>query len=114
MSNLRVFKKGEIELTRLTIFAELCNSSEHNDGRFDISVCEMYFDYGQNWKYVGLLTTDLNDGIRGIRDWQSFCPRTHDLICNCDSISKLKEMADYYVKSLYESSTGSQLYDVFE
>ena len=113
MDNLRVFESNEVELARLEAFAQLATASDFNkDSRFGIGTQVMYYDYGQDWKYTGLLTVDYEAECS--REWQSVCPRDHKLICNCDSFKKLKEMADYYVQQLCEGNICINLYEKFE
>lgn len=112
MDNLRVFKSNEVESARLEAFAQLATASDFNkDSRFGIGTQVMYYDYGQNWKYTGLLTIDYDENSRA---WQSVSPRDHELICSCDSFEKLKEMADYYVQQLCEGYITVDLYKKFE
>jgi hypothetical protein len=115
MSKIKTYTVNDLELHTLELFARLVNTalSQLNDDRYSMRVKDMYFDFGQDWKYTGLLTTDEksewgNDG------WQSFCPRDYELILDTDSIEKLSQMAVYYATELVNGKISINLYNRFE
>ncbi len=113
MNNLKVFKMTDVEYSRLKAFSEFAFNYQLESRKasdFFIGVGEMYFDFGQNWKYTGLITK--NEETE--QDWQTLCPRDHELVTNCDSVAKLKEMAEYYIDHLDKGEICVNLYEKFE
>lgn len=97
----------------MRVFVDTCEQYcyENKNFRYDVRIKEMYFDYGQDWKYTGFLTTDLDDATE--RSWQSFCPRDWELIVTTNDINKLIDMAWYYMEHLIEGDFDN-LYEKFE
>ena len=113
MSNLKVFKQTDVQYSRLKAFQQFAfmyQLETYKAYDFRIGIQDMYFDYGQNWMYTGLVTIDEEEG----RDWQSLCPRDHELVTNCDSVTQLKAMAEYYIDHLDKGEISIDLYKVFE
>lgn len=107
MNNIRVYEKNERQYKVLKMFAEMVNDNL-TDGH--LTVENIYFDMGQNWKYTALITNK-EDGLFG--SWQSFCPRDYELILYTDSIAILEKMAKYYAEELNKGKTSVYLYKVF-
>ena len=107
MNNIRVYEKNERQYKVLKMFAEMVNDNL-TDGY--LTVENIYFDMGQNWKYTALVTYK-EDGVFG--SWQSFCPRDYELILYTDSIAILEKMAKYYAEELKKEKTSVYLYKVF-
>lgn len=97
----------------MKVFVDTCEQYcyENKNFRYDVRIKDMYFDYGQDWKYTGFLTTDLDDATE--RSWQSFCPRDWELIVTTNDINKLIDMAWYYMEHLIEEDFDN-LYEKFE
>jgi hypothetical protein len=69
----------------------------------------MYFDFGQDWKYTGFLTTR-EDGA----EWQSLCPRDWELVVTETDINKIIAMAWFYMDNLQKPySERKSLYERF-
>ena len=117
MEHIAVFNSIENfnNLMAMRVFVEACNqyNFENKTYRYEVSIKEMYFDYGQDWKYTGFLTTDTDhadDSVLG--SWQSLCPRDWELVVTETDINKIIDMAWFYMdnvrkpygerKSLYE------------
>ena len=109
MGKIRVYDYCEIERQRLSLFKTLANS--FFDERYTVTVETTYFDFGQNWKYTALITYD-NKDIN--RHWQSVCPRDYELIISTDSITKMRDMAKYYVNGIIEGNICVNLFEKFE
>ena len=108
---IRVYEPTEIEYMKLRIFANFTNIEldKLGDEQHKVTIDDIYFDYGQGWKYTGLLT-EKNDSC-----WQSVCPRDYELILLTDSISKLQEMAKWYANKLVNNGSWRDvMYEVFE
>lgn len=113
MDNLKVFKWTDVEYSRLKAFSEFAFNYQlesHKADDFFVGVGVTYFDFGQDWKYTALITKNEETDD----SWQSVCPRDHKLITNCDSVSKLKAMAEYYIDHLDNGEISISLYKVFE
>lgn len=99
-------------LMAMRVFVEACEQYNVENKNFDytVSIKTMYFDFGQDWKYTGFLTTR-EDGS----EWQSFCPRDWELIVECMDINKLVAMAWYYMDNLNkkDSRADIRLYEKF-
>ena len=96
MASIRVYKTTEIEFIRLRTFATACNATyAAHDMNERIQVEDVYFDYGQNWKYTTLITHNYDESD----SWQSLCPRDYETILECDHIATLLRYADYYVEA---------------
>ena len=99
-------------LMAMRVFVEACEqyNVENKTHRYEVSIEEMYFDYGQDWKYTGFLTKDLD--ADWVSEWQSLCPRDWELVVTETDINKIIAMAWFYMdnvrkpygerKSLYE------------
>ena len=107
MDNIRVYEKNERQYKVLKMFAEMVNDNL-TDGYLTLE--NIYFDMGQNWKYTALITNK-EDGL--FNSWQSFCPRDYELILYTDSIAILEKMAKYYAEELNKGKTSVYLYKVF-
>ncbi len=109
---LRVYNENELEYKRLEMFADFTNMelTEKGDVLYVVTVEDMYFDFGQDWKYTGLLTTKANES-----SWQSLCPRDWELVITTDSTQKLQEMAKWYANKLINNGSWRDvLYEVFK
>lgn len=95
----------------MRVFIEACQqwSVENNKFKFVVSIENMYFDYGQDWKYTGFLTTDTDTD----RSWQSLCPRDWDLVVTETDINRIQEMAFYYMDHLAKNDIEVFLYEKF-
>lgn len=102
-----------VNMMAMRVFVDACEQYcyENKNFRYDVKIKEMYFDYGQDWKYTGFLITDLDEPTD--RSWQSFCPRDWELIVTTADISKLVDMAWYYMEHLIEGDFDN-LYEKFE
>lgn len=100
-------------LMAMRVFVEACNqyNFENKTYRYQVSIKEMYFDYGQDWKYTGFYTEDTEDEYN-LGGWQSLCPRDWELVVTETNIDRIIAMAWFYMdnvrkpygerKSLYE------------
>ena len=96
MASIRIYNPTEIGHIRLRTFATACNATyAAHDMDERIKVEDIYYDYGQNWKYTALVTYDDAKGD----SWQTFCPRDYEIILECDNIATLLRYADYYVEA---------------
>lgn len=88
------------ERTALRIFVDACEqwSVENKNFRYYITIKNMYFDLGQDWKYTGLLTTDTEEDIK----WQSLNPKEWKELVNSDSVSQIIDMAWKYMDKLVQ------------
>lgn len=107
----RIYAKTTKEYYRMLLFKEVANVILYDKHKY-LSIADMYFDYGQDWKYTGLLMNSFETG----RDYQAFCPRDYKLIITCDSVEKIIEMATYYAtkQSNNEWNHHNSLYKEFE
>ena len=89
------------ELTALRIFVEACEqwNVENKNFRYDITIKNMYFDFGQDWMYTGLLTTDTEEE-GSLNTWQSLNPKEWKELVNSDSVSQIVDMAWKYMDKL--------------
>lgn len=107
----RIYDETTTEYFRMLLFKEVANAILYGTHKY-LSIADMYFDYGQDWKYTGLLMNNFETG----RDYQAFCPRDYKLIITCDSVEKIKEMATYYAtkQSNFEWDYRDSLFEKFE
>ena len=113
MNNLKKFKQTDVEYSRLKAFQQFAFMYQLETLKaydFNLGIKDMYFDYGQDWWYTGLITVDEEKE----QSWQSLCPRDHELVTNCDSVAQLKAMAEYYIDHLDKREFSIDLYEVFE
>ena len=99
-------------LMAMKVFQETCEQwcVENKNFRYTVTMKTMYFDYGQNWKYTGFLTTDEDGG----NSWQSLCPRDWELVVTTNDIDKLIDMAWYYMDKVASGKICVSLYEKFE
>ena len=85
----------------LRIFVDGCEqwNLENKNFRYNVTIKNMYFDFGQDWKYTGLLTQDTEED----NEWQSLNPKEWKDVVNCDSISEIVDMAWTYMDKLVQS-----------
>ena len=118
MGKIRVYEKTEVEFIRLKIFTEIVNNLlEKADNYTDyLTIKTTYFDCGQDWQYSAIIIHEYVEAFNKVEKYQAFCPRDWELIINTDSISKLEEMAKYYVnlKESKEWNYRKSLYEKFE
>ncbi len=119
MGKIRVYDRTETEFIRLQTFADIVNDLLEKNGNYDdyVKIETTYFDCGQDWKYSAIIMHEYDNSIfKSMNSYQLFCPRDWELIINTDSISKLKEMAEYYVnlKETKEWNYKRSLYEKFE
>jgi hypothetical protein len=103
-------------LMAMRVFVEACNqyNFENKNYRYEVSIKEMYFDYGQNWKYTGFCTVDTEETNGTLASWQSLCPRDWELVVECMDINKLIAMAWFYMDNLQKPySERISLYQQF-
>ena len=94
----------------LKTFCDACNEySKENRGHFKVSMQECYFDFGQDWRYTALITTNETNG----NHWQSVCPRDWELIATTKNIDTLIDMAWYYMDSITNGEICVYLYKRF-
>ncbi len=95
----------------MRIFKEACDEymAENKNFRFEITIENIYFDFGQDWKYTSFITYDSDKNM----SWQSFCPRDWELIVSCMDIAKLIDMAWYYMDHVTKGDF-KELYKKFE
>lgn len=110
MSRIKIYNANDIEYQRLSLFTRFANK-EFYTSLYCVQMENIYFDFGQNWKYTGLITYDNNERDR---HWQSVCPRDYELIVTTDSISKMKEMAIYYAQAIKDGNICVNLFEKFE
>lgn len=97
MNKIREYQPNEIQYAKLKLFADFTNNilTEIGDALHKVCVENIYFDFGQNWKYTALVTYK-----GGSDSWQSFYAREYELIIDTDSIDEMYAMAKFYAKSL--------------
>lgn len=103
-------------LKALQLFAEACTQwmGENKNFRFDVTIENIYFDFGQDWMWTTIVVTDEEDDSEITRSWQALSPRDWELIVTCDSISKLTEMAWYFMDNIANDNICVRLYEKFE
>jgi hypothetical protein len=115
----RVYGRIENEFIRLQTFCNIANQFLTDGNNFDdyMTVENVYFDMGQNWKYTTLIYYEYNETMfKTMSSYQAFCPRDYRLIVTTDSVDKLREMAKYYIdlKLKKEWTYKNSLYEKFE
>lgn len=103
MGKIRIYDRNEIEFARLKTFANMVNEKTT---KFFVETKNIYFDFGQDWRYTALVTEDLKEADR---TWQSVNPRDYEAIITCDSFEKLNEYATKYVKGLEDGKISMHL-----
>lgn len=100
------------EMQTMRLFCNACSQwcFENKNFRYDVQIKETWLDFGADWKYTAFITYDEE---KENRSWQSFCPRDWELIVNCDSISKIIDMAWYYMDELNKGNICANLYKKF-
>lgn len=105
-------------LMAMRVFREACEQwcVENKNFQYDVIIKVMYFDAGQNWKYTGFLTVDTNQSEDSIlSSWQSLNPKDWSLVVECMDISKIIDMAWYYMDNLVnKKEIEVKLYEKFE
>lgn len=99
-------------LMAMRIFVEACEQwkYENKNYRYEVEVKDMYFDFGQDWKYTGFLTIDTDRDS----EWQSLCPRDWELVVTETDINKIIAMAWFYMDNLQKPYTERlSLYEKF-
>ena len=106
-NKIKTYSIGTVERTRLEVFCMFVNDMAYD---FRLITENIYFDYGQNWMYTGIIYKDSKT------EYQAFCPRDWELILNTDSIEKLNEMATYYAEMQIKGEWNykKSLYEIFE
>lgn len=106
-NKIKTYTMGTVERMRLEVFCVFVNTVVSD---FRLTVEDIYFDYGQNWLYSGIVYKSAKS------EYQAFCPRDWELILETDSILKLYEMATYYAEMQVkgEWSYKKSLYEIFE
>lgn len=90
-------------LMAMRVFVEACKQwcFENKNYRYDVTIETTYFDYGQNWKYTAFITYDYDeDDENKIDEWQSLCPRDWSLVVEETDISRIIDMAWFYMDNL--------------
>ena len=87
-------------LMAMRVFVEACEqyNVENKNYRYEVSIKEMYFDYGQDWKYTGFLTRDTE--ADWVSEWQSLCPRDWELVVTETNIDRIIAMAWFYMDNV--------------
>ena len=100
-------------LKALQLFAEACTQwmGENKNFRYDVAIENTYFDFGQDWMWTTIIVKDEKNQRRS---WQALSPRDWELIVTCDSISKLTEMALYFMDNIANDNICVRLYEKFE
>lgn len=97
MSSIKVYSKDSMEYRKLKLFADMCNGKfREKEIRCYVTIETTYFDFGQDWKYTALITTEMFGS-----SWQSLCPRDYENILLCDSISEMDRYAEKYVNEAW-------------
>ena len=107
MSNIRIYEKNEVEYARLKAFADACNAS-FGSSLYEVTLKNIYFDYGQEWFYTSPVTVDLDEED----EWQSLCPRDYEIIINCDSFTDIQRYADYYANAVMNGDICVDIYKI--
>lgn len=100
-------------LMALRVFTEACEQwcVENKNFRYNVEIKVVYFDYGQNWKYTALITTDEDDNSDATRSWQSLCPRDWSIVVECTDIKQIINMAWYYMDKISQGKVSVALYE---
>lgn len=96
----------------MRVFVNACSQwcFENKNFRYDIGIKNIYFDYGQNWKYTAFITYDEDTED----EWQSLCPRDWELVVTETDINKIVAMAWFYMDNLQKPwSERKNLYEKF-
>lgn len=110
MSLIAIYKPNTLEWQKLHFFCNVANNKfAELKSKYYVSIKDMYFDYGANWKYTGLLTEDLTDDSEVTRSWQSVCPRDYENIIECDSFERLEDYAKMYAELISNGKISIKL-----
>lgn len=96
----------------LHLFIEACAQwmSENKNWRYDVAMSDTYFDFGQKWMWTTIVITDEVEDSH----WQGLSPRDWKLIITCDSVSKITDMAWYFMDNIANNNICVNLYEKFE
>jgi hypothetical protein len=86
----------------MDVFKNACAQWNYlnNNFKYDITTENVFFEFGQDWKYTSFITTDVESESEDEKSWQSLCPRDWELVVTETDINRIIEMAFFYMDNL--------------
>ena len=103
-------------LMAMRVFREACAQwcVENKNFRYDVTIRTTYFDMGQDWKYTAFITEAEDEDSEILSSWKSLYRKDWRLVVECMDISKIIDMAWYYMDNLVSGKKDIKLYEKFK